>query len=64
MEHKRKYLTCAEAAEILRVTRHSIARYTREGKLPGVRLPGGRKILIPRESVDHALRPAKKGGAT
>ena len=60
MEQIKKYLTCSEAAEILRVDRHTISRYTREGRLPGVRVPGGRKILIPLEAVDGALHSAKR----
>jgi excisionase family DNA binding protein len=63
MEHVKKYLTCSEAAAVLRVTPRSIARFAREGKLPGMRVPGGKKILIPSEAVDSALRSAKKGGA-
>lgn len=62
MGRDNKYLTCSEAAAILRVTPRSVARFAQEGKLPGVRIPGGRKILILARSVEEALRPAQVDG--
>jgi len=48
-------LTTAEAAQMLRVSQKTIARWVRLGQLPGVRLPSG-QLRIKRAEVDKLLR--------
>jgi DNA binding domain, excisionase family len=57
-----KYLTSGETAIRLRITPQHVARLVREGKLPALRIVDGRKLLIPEESVEQALRPARADG--
>ncbi len=70
-----KYLTPAEAAEILRVHVQTVMEWCRDGKLEAFKSGGhpingkGGKWVIPYESVDHYLRRHQlihgraKGGA-
>jgi excisionase family DNA binding protein len=52
------YLTLAEAAAVLRVSRTTIWRWIADGRLPAYRA-GRRAIRIRREDVQNALRPAR-----
>ncbi len=61
MQSEKKYLTSGETATRLRITPQHVARLVREGKLAAVRIIEGRKLLIPEESVEQALCPARKG---
>jgi excisionase family DNA binding protein len=49
-------LTTGEAAEILGYTQQWVLRLVKAGKLRGHRNPGGRWMLIPRESVQSYLK--------
>jgi len=46
-------LTVPEAADLLRVSQHTIYLWLRSGKLKSVR--PGRKWLIPKEEIDRLL---------
>lgn len=60
MPVEKKYLTSDETAIRLRITPQHVARLVREGKLLALRIVDGRKLLIPEDSVEQALRPARK----
>lgn len=47
---EQKLLTCIEAAKVLRVTRKTIYRWLKDGKLPSKRY--GRKVLIPAAALE------------
>lgn len=59
---EKHYLTSSEAAARLRITQQHVARLVRDGRLPAFRIGAGRKLLIPEESVEQALRPARVDG--
>lgn len=44
-------LTISEAADVLQVSRHSLAYWIRKGELKGTRTPGGREWRIRRADV-------------
>ena len=50
-------LTLDETAELLRVSTRTVHEWIKIGRLPAVRLPGSRKVLVPREGVAAALQP-------
>ncbi len=50
------YLNTQEAGERLHTSRRIIAIWIREGKLPGVRLPGTRKWLIRESDIEKLLQ--------
>ena len=50
-------LTLTEVAKLLRVSPRTIHGWIKDGTLPAVRLPGTRKVLIPRAGVVAALQP-------
>ena len=53
-------LTLREAAKLLRVSRKTVYRYLSEGKLPGLKTPGG-VWRVKADSV-HSLFRAMNGG--
>ncbi len=48
----RRYLSRGEVARLLDVSPHTVYRWTREGRLPYVLTPGGRR-RYPREEVER-----------
>ena len=50
-----EYFTISQAAEQVGVTRQTIARWVKEGRLAGERL--GRECLIPKELVKRRVCP-------
>ena len=56
-----KFLTVAEVAAIMRVSKMTVYRLVHAGELPAVRF--GRSYRVPETAVTHALqRPAAAGG--
>jgi excisionase family DNA binding protein len=53
-----EYVTPAEAAQRLGVTRDTIRRYVDAGKLDGIKTPGGQR-RIDRQSLERALNTPK-----
>ncbi len=54
----REYLTLGQAAEYSRVSRVTIWRMVKEGRLPAYQDPRDRRVkLVKREELDEALRP-------
>lgn len=56
-EH-REYLTAHEAAELLRVSRHTIWRAVERGTLPAIRLAEGGPLRIPASALEARKQPA------
>lgn len=61
-----RYITVAEAAELLKVSRSTLWRWIDQGELPAYRF-GQRRVLIKREDLGRLLTPARgerqdKGG--
>lgn len=56
-----EYVTPAEAAQRLGVTRDTIRRYVDAGKLEGIKTPGGQR-RIDRQSLEDALKPTQGPG--
>jgi excisionase family DNA binding protein len=54
--HETRYLTVAEAAERLRVSRPTVWRWIDSGKLPAFRV-GARSIRIREEDIDRVVEP-------
>jgi excisionase family DNA binding protein len=54
-------LTTSQAADMLDVSRDTVARWIRLGQLPAVRLPSGR-YRVRREDVERLLRQADEAG--
>lgn len=50
--------TVAEAAEILRIHKHTAYRWIRQGKLPARRLAGGRGVRVTQADIDAFLASA------
>ncbi len=48
----KRYLSRREVAQIFDVSAHTVYRWTREGRLPYVMTPGGRR-RYPREEIDR-----------
>ncbi|HEV8574101.1 MAG TPA: helix-turn-helix domain-containing protein [Dehalococcoidia bacterium] len=55
-EEQGEYITASEAARDLRVSRTTIWRWVREGRLAAYHV-GGRTLRIRRDDVQKALRP-------
>lgn len=55
-----EFLTASEVAAKLRISRMTVTRWVRDGKLPAVRL--GAVLRIPTEAVDRMLADAATGG--
>jgi excisionase family DNA binding protein len=53
-----QYLTVAEAAVLLKVSRSTLWRWIDQGDLPAYRL-GRRRVLIRREDVEKLITPAR-----
>ena len=54
----REYLTLGQAAEYSGVSRVTIWRMVKEGRLPAYQDPRDRRVkLVKREELDEALRP-------
>lgn len=54
--HETRYLTVAEAAERLRVSRPTVWRWIDSGRLPAFRV-GARSIRIREEDIDRVVQP-------
>ena len=52
-------ITTAEAARMLGVSRWTVVRYIREGRLPAFRLPSGRLRLY-RHNVEDLIRQGRE----
>jgi WhiB family redox-sensing transcriptional regulator len=59
-EEPQEYLTVAEVAAMLRVSRATIYRLVHAGRLPGMRV--GRSVRVSRVAVERYLRDAALGG--
>lgn len=57
------YLTTVEAAEIFRVSPGTICEWVRQKKLTSVRVPGSKKILIPRSEIERLATPTDEVAA-
>jgi excisionase family DNA binding protein len=51
-EASNPFLTVAEVAEHYRTSERTVQRWIREGKLPAVRVPGGRNYRINKADVE------------
>lgn len=52
-----EYLTPTEAARLLpRTAAESVRRWIREGRIPAIRLPGGR-LMVRRSDIEEILTP-------
>ena len=49
------WITTSAAAKLMGISRATIARYTRQGLLPALRLPSGR-LRVRRSEVEKLLR--------
>lgn len=69
---EKRYLSRREVARLLEVSPHTVYRWTREGRIPYVLTPGGRR-RYPREEVEKLVQtwtrvhpahktPARKAG--
>jgi len=58
-----KYITVAEAAQLLKVSRSTLWRWIDQGKLPAYRF-GQRRVLIRQDDLERLFTPARgeKGG--
>lgn len=50
-----KYLTVAEAAELLRATPRTVRRWAKAGKIPATQVPGG-KFLFAEDKLRQFLQ--------
>ena len=55
-------LTTTEAAKLLGITRTTVYRYVRDGRLPAIKLPTGH-TRIPREAVEKLRRQLGEDGS-
>lgn len=58
-----RFLTVAEVAHMMRVSRMTVYRMVHSGELPAIRF--GRSFRVPESAVDQALEvlgPSEKGG--
>jgi excisionase family DNA binding protein len=51
-----RFLTVAEVADIMRVSKMTVYRLLHSGEMPGVRV--GRSFRVPQDALDHYLRTA------
>ena len=58
----REWFTVQEAAEYLRVSRRTIYKLTREGRLPAFRIGSERHRRFRKQDLDNALRPDEEAG--
>jgi excisionase family DNA binding protein len=56
----KEWFTVDEAAEYLCVSRRTIYKLTKEGRLPAFRIGKERHRRFRKEDIDKALRPAEK----
>ncbi|MCV2394855.1 helix-turn-helix domain-containing protein [Actinotalea sp. M2MS4P-6] len=54
-----RYLTVAEVAEIMRVSKMTVYRLTKSGELPAVRV--GRSYRVPQDALDAYLERSMTG---
>lgn len=59
---RRRYLTRAEVARVFEVSPATVARWTREGKLPFILTPGGQRRYV-REEIAHVIEESRESGA-
>lgn len=57
-----RYLTVAEVAELMRVSRMTVYRLVNRGELPAVRV--GRSFRVPQDALDAYLRENSVEGLT
>jgi len=57
----KEWFTVEEAAEYLCVSRRTIYKLTKEGRLPAFRIGKERHRRFRREDIDKALRPGEEG---
>ncbi|NMM18141.1 MAG: helix-turn-helix domain-containing protein [Cellulomonas sp.] len=51
-----RFLTVAEVADVMRVSKMTVYRLLHSGEMPGVRV--GRSFRVPRDALDHYLATA------
>jgi excisionase family DNA binding protein len=51
-----RFLTVAEVAEIMRVSKMTVYRLVHSGEMPAVRV--GRSFRVPKDALDHYLATA------
>ena len=51
-----RFLTVAEVAEIMRVSKMTVYRLVHSGEMPAVRV--GRSFRVPQDALDHYLKTA------
>jgi excisionase family DNA binding protein len=52
-----RFLTVAEVAEVMRVSKMTVYRLLHSGEMPAVRV--GRSFRVPQDALDHYLAPAR-----
>ncbi|HEY0217522.1 MAG TPA: helix-turn-helix domain-containing protein [Cellulomonas sp.] len=52
-----RFLTVAEVAEVMRVSKMTVYRLLHSGEMPGVRV--GRSFRVPQDALDHYLATAR-----
>ena len=62
MEREEEYIKPTDIAKLLKVSRFTIYKWIREGRLQGVRF-GGDVLRVPRSSFDAFMRNAKETSA-
>jgi excisionase family DNA binding protein len=62
MTSDQTYLTITEAADRLEVSSGTVRRWVREGRLPAITHPSGRRRIRP-EDIDAILATAESGTA-
>jgi excisionase family DNA binding protein len=58
---RRRYLTVAEVAETMRVSKMTVYRLTKSGELPAVRV--GRSYRVPQDALDSYLERSMTDGS-
>jgi excisionase family DNA binding protein len=56
-----RFLTVAEVAAMMRVSKMTVYRLLHSGELPAVQI--GRSYRVPEQAVDHYLRQSYRGTA-
>ncbi|QTE29159.1 helix-turn-helix domain-containing protein [Pengzhenrongella sicca] len=55
-EPRARFLTVAEVAEVMRVSRMTVYRLVHSGEMPAVRV--GRSFRVPQDALEHYLSTA------
>jgi excisionase family DNA binding protein len=64
MAREPNFYTTSEVARLYRVSTQAVRDWIAAGKLQAVRTPGGRRLLIPPDQVENAIKPARPKGST